>query len=239
MSPALESRVALAKKYKRALYWPNRDSSLELLIQELENVLSQDFKNMGLAELKVAEQMFYAIAGMREHRETIYLSESQRKARDFLWYRIRQEENKDDFIKIGDLFVSSWGYEQTNVDLFKVVGFTKSKKSAIIRQIGFDTKKGSEGFMSDSVIPDPDFEIKAQEWSDKEQRWIDTKEHKPDLRVKIEREHERNPYTGKADQIGAKQLRGSVYYGTHGDGKHLETLRRIKKGASTYRSWYA
>ena len=29
-----------------------------------------------------------------------------------------------DKVKIGDIFVCSWGYEQTNVDFFKCVGFT-------------------------------------------------------------------------------------------------------------------
>lgn len=37
-------------------------------------------------------------------------------------------------VKIGDLFYTSWGWEQTNVDFFQVIGF-KGKQSVVIRQV--------------------------------------------------------------------------------------------------------
>lgn len=36
-------------------------------------------------------------------------------------------------IKVGDFFVRSYGYDQTNVDFFKVVGFTASGKSVRVQ----------------------------------------------------------------------------------------------------------
>lgn len=35
---------------------------------------------------------------------------------------------------IGQTFVTSWGYDQTNYDFIMVVGFTKSKKNAICQR---------------------------------------------------------------------------------------------------------
>ena len=42
-------------------------------------------------------------------------------------------------IKIGDIFYTAWGYDQTNYDYLVVVGFTSSKKSAICQMAKFDT----------------------------------------------------------------------------------------------------
>jgi hypothetical protein len=38
-------------------------------------------------------------------------------------------------VKIGDIFTYSWGWEQTNVDCFQVIGL-KGKSTAILREIG-------------------------------------------------------------------------------------------------------
>lgn len=39
-------------------------------------------------------------------------------------------------VKVGDIFASSWGYDQTNVDFYEVVGVTPSGKSVRIVSIG-------------------------------------------------------------------------------------------------------
>lgn len=36
---------------------------------------------------------------------------------------------------VGDVFVASWGYDQTNVDFYRVVGTTPSGKSVKIQQV--------------------------------------------------------------------------------------------------------
>ena len=54
-------------------------------------------------------------------------------------------------VKKGDIFVASWGWEQTNVDAYQVV--EKKGATVTLREIGLDTIYGSEGFMSDRVRP--------------------------------------------------------------------------------------
>lgn len=58
-------------------------------------------------------------------------------------------------VEVGDVFESSWGYDQTNVDFYEVTGFTPSGKSVRLRRIGKDTVPGSEGFMSRKVVAVP------------------------------------------------------------------------------------
>jgi hypothetical protein len=57
-------------------------------------------------------------------------------------------------IKVGDIFYSSWGYDQTNIDFYQIV--EKKAGSAVAREIGQKIVSGSEGFMSETVIPDKD-----------------------------------------------------------------------------------
>lgn len=58
-------------------------------------------------------------------------------------------------VKVGDIFYASWGYEQTNVDFVKVVGFSASGKSAKIVKIGQKIVE-SIAYMAEKVLPDPD-----------------------------------------------------------------------------------
>lgn len=54
-------------------------------------------------------------------------------------------------IQVGTLLCYSWGYDQTNVDFFQVVA---RKGSAVwIRPIGGRVVPGSEGFMSNTIMP--------------------------------------------------------------------------------------
>ncbi len=56
-------------------------------------------------------------------------------------------------IKLNDVFYRSWGYEQTNINFVKVVGFTASGKSAKVVPIGQTIVKQHE-FMAEDVAPD-------------------------------------------------------------------------------------
>lgn len=53
-------------------------------------------------------------------------------------------------VKVGDLFVDSWGYEQTQVDIYQVVD-KPSAKTIIVREIAKETVEGSEGMMCRDV----------------------------------------------------------------------------------------
>ena len=54
-------------------------------------------------------------------------------------------------MKQGDVFVSSWGYEQTNVDVYEVVKVTA--KTVIL--IPIERKVQLKGFMRYTVMPIP------------------------------------------------------------------------------------
>lgn len=65
-------------------------------------------------------------------------------------------------VKIGDLFVTSWGYEQTNVDYFQVVE-TKGEYMVKIREIGYKTVE-AETDMSSYVKPTKDKFLDTSHW---------------------------------------------------------------------------
>lgn len=54
-------------------------------------------------------------------------------------------------VKEGDLFVASWGWEQTNIDAYQVVA--KKGATVTLREIAVASVEGSEAFMSDRVVP--------------------------------------------------------------------------------------
>ena len=60
-------------------------------------------------------------------------------------------------VKEGDIYVASWGWEQTNVDAYQVVA--KKGATVTLREIGLRSVEGSEGFMSDRVVPFKDWFI--------------------------------------------------------------------------------
>ncbi len=53
--------------------------------------------------------------------------------------------------KEGDILHHSWGYDQTNCDFYQVVGVKKA--SVVLRKISTQRVPGSEGFMSESLMP--------------------------------------------------------------------------------------
>lgn len=65
----------------------------------------------------------------------------------------RKEANKAGHsLKVGDVVYTSWGYDQTNVDFFQVVG-TPSAAYVEIRPIKAKSISGSDGFMSCRLVP--------------------------------------------------------------------------------------
>lgn len=68
-------------------------------------------------------------------------------------YRAAQKAYTHD-LNPGDILHGSWGYEQTNCEFYQVI--SRTEKSVRIRQIAQTRVDGSEGFMSESRLPDPD-----------------------------------------------------------------------------------
>lgn len=54
-------------------------------------------------------------------------------------------------VKEGDIYVASWGWEQTNIDAYQVVA--KKGATVTLREIAVASVEGSEGFMSDQCAP--------------------------------------------------------------------------------------
>lgn len=191
--------------------------------QDLEVILSQDFEKMNLEELKTAVKEFGAIH-RPEINEGLHWSDSQYKAWQTMYFYIKKLENASDAAKVGDVFHSSWGYDQTNTEYYKIVSISKSGKTCKVVQVAAveigDAKKNARD-MCESIVADPNTVIDARQQL-----------------VKIEREHQKNAYTEKVYGIGAIQLRGSVWIGCdENSSKHLTTLTRVK--GSQYRSHYA
>jgi hypothetical protein len=57
-------------------------------------------------------------------------------------------------VEVGDIFAASWGYDQTNVDFYEVVGITASGKSVKVLPIGKEVTYVGEGG-STRVTPRP------------------------------------------------------------------------------------
>lgn len=58
-------------------------------------------------------------------------------------------------VKVGSIFVSSWGYDQTNVNAYQVIAISQSKATVTIRPITTVGVEGTDGFMSQKVKPCP------------------------------------------------------------------------------------
>lgn len=52
--------------------------------------------------------------------------------------------------KVGDIFVSSWGYDQTNIDFFQII--EKKAKTFVMRELESQTVY-TTGFMEGEVVP--------------------------------------------------------------------------------------
>lgn len=54
-------------------------------------------------------------------------------------------------VKEGDIYVASWGWEQTNIDAYQVVA--KKGATVTLREIATASVEGTESFMSDQCVP--------------------------------------------------------------------------------------
>lgn len=72
----------------------------------------------------------------------------------------KAERNKPHSLKGGDILYSSWGYEQTNVDFYKVVGLYGKNTVALVKIAAEHVEgSGEANGMADHVVPVPTCEI--------------------------------------------------------------------------------
>ena len=81
------------------------------------------------------------------------------------------ERTKMDGPRVGDILVSTWGYDQTNVDFWRVVGLTPSGKSARIVPAGQRVVSYSKG--SESVVPGDPRDHRQDDATTSLVRWYD------------------------------------------------------------------
>lgn len=100
--------------------------------------------------------IFRSTERMFEHADNFLADIEKRrefKAQRAAEKKAREEEARND-VSIGDIFVASWGWEQTQVDAYQVVG-KKGSASVVLREITTAVVPDSEQFMSQSVLPVP------------------------------------------------------------------------------------
>lgn len=108
----------------------------EIYYYPMEDVNHQTFyKLMVFPKGKVFKyQAFYTKSGSSFDDMVAYATELADKEIE------RKLFEKSRLVKVGDLMVSFWGHEQTNVTYYQVVGL-KGKCSAVIREIDVNTQK--------------------------------------------------------------------------------------------------
>jgi hypothetical protein len=89
-----------------------------------------------------------------ENQKSNQTAKVERKAK-------QKEALKDVVVKVGDIFVNSWGYDQTNVDYYQVVSY--KGKTVELREIASQEVAGTSGYMCCEVRPVKDAFLKNSE----------------------------------------------------------------------------
>lgn len=119
-------------------------------------MLFEDFKGRPCA--------YYLIGKSKKPKRFYFRSEASRakhvsevvanvKARKEAADKARTERNQPHNLQAGDILSASWGYDQTNVDFFKVVE-VPSACYVVLQEIGYCLAEDSNGAMSGRVMPD-------------------------------------------------------------------------------------
>lgn len=95
---------------------------------------------------KVWHHYFKTLDSLNDKIAQTYLDFLESEKHKETWKNKDKEEAKEllNNLKLGDIFVCSWGYEQTNVDFYQVINIDKSKvtfkaiRGHVTRGIGFD-----------------------------------------------------------------------------------------------------
>ena len=107
------------------------------------------FKNEFHYKFTSVERMYEYLSNFIADRLKVQEIRAKRKEKES-----REAEELAAKLAVGDIFVDSWGYEQTNVDFYQVVA-KPSAKTVVVREIACERVEGSEVShgMADSVRP--------------------------------------------------------------------------------------
>ena len=119
-----------------------------IILTYLDNKKRPCFKILTEGSSKLAANYYCA----SEHSRTLSIEEYKKQAEARRRYTLERKIEKSLFVhavKVGFIFYSSWGYEQTNVDFYQVIEVKGA--FVIIRQIEQVTTE--KGFMSGDTTP--------------------------------------------------------------------------------------
>jgi len=97
---------------------------------------------------KDAERMHTYIKKFFDDRKEHFVRKAEAKAK-----RLSAGQEMASNAKVGDIYYSSWGYDQTNIDFYKIVE-KKGKMSFMLQKIGYIVKYAETG--ADFVVPNPE-----------------------------------------------------------------------------------
>ena len=72
-------------------------------------------------------------------------------------------------VKVGDVFYTSWGYDQTNVELMRVIELSRSGKTVVCRMLGKNRESvgGYDNISPGSELYGKPFKMYVRTWSEK------------------------------------------------------------------------
>lgn len=115
---------------------------------------AMDYKIASHYVYKSIEEAMAAIDRKINDLKKVAEIKAERKAKQ---KEMNASANAADFYKVGDILVNTWGWEQTNVNFYKVVEV--GKKTIKVQEITHKVEPGSEGShgMSCNVLPGENF----------------------------------------------------------------------------------
>ena len=133
-----------------------QDYNYEVYKEELHIVSFQKYNYLSLIIYKGTSTtpIFNSSFFKSENREK-YIEQIKERFDLINESKLKRREEKKLFtptVKIGDIFVDSWGYEQTNVNYYQVIELV-GEKSVKVQEISKKTVEGSEGNMSCNILP--------------------------------------------------------------------------------------
>lgn len=158
---------------------PAQDSAVDYFRENYDNFQIEAFKRVKLIRANNPHTGAVVLIAFRGKQKApfsrySYQNEEQREiaaeriktneAGMMEWKEKREAERKN-FVpefEVGDIFVGSWGYEQTNVDAYQVVKKVGTH-FAMIRPIGLSQVEGTQGHDCCQVIPKKDSFKKDEE----------------------------------------------------------------------------
>lgn len=134
---------------------PGLPEGLEVYTYEKANARGQ-VVYYGVAFAGKAQKPLWNYAFRDGNQRDKQISETTRSIESQIKAKQQRSEERKQFthgLQVGDILYSSWGYDQTNVNWYEVVG-VPTEKMILVREIEGRTLR-SDGYGSDEVIPAP------------------------------------------------------------------------------------